>query len=110
MPNKKDNITTVLTKLSDPQLADLKAADKILVSYNMYENKKSIVQKVGMNIRRLRLEKKLSMEKVSLESGIEYSQISRIERGIINTTIYQLNKIAQNKKSYTGQFLKEELK
>ena len=107
MPKKKENITTVLTKLSDPQLADLKAADKILVSYNMYENKKSIVQKVGMNIRRLRLEKKLSMEKVSLESGIEYSQISRIERGIINTTIYQLHKIAQTIKIPIQEFFND---
>ena len=107
MPNKKGNTTTVLTKLSDPQLADLKAADKILVSYNMYENKKSIVQKVGMNIRRLRLEKKLSMEKVSLESGIEYSQISRIERGIINTTIYQLHKIAQTIKIPIQEFFND---
>lgn len=61
----------------------------------MQEEKKNIIRKLGVNIRERRNEKKLSMEKVALESGMEYSQIRRIERGIINTTIFQIYRISK---------------
>jgi transcriptional regulator with XRE-family HTH domain len=45
---------------------------------------------VGKRIRSLRLKKNLSIEDLALESGMDYSQISRIERGKINTSFYHI--------------------
>jgi transcriptional regulator with XRE-family HTH domain len=35
------------------------------------------------------------MEKLALESEMEYSQIRRIEKGVINTTVYQIYRISK---------------
>lgn len=53
-----------------------------------------IKKAIGGNIRRLRLAKKMSIETVAIESGMDYTQLSRIELGKINTSIYQLYKIS----------------
>ncbi len=52
--------------------------------------KQELVKKIGANIRKHRKTKSMSLQKLALESGIEYSQISRIERGIINTSVYHV--------------------
>jgi transcriptional regulator with XRE-family HTH domain len=52
--------------------------------------KAELAQSVGLIIREVRLSKKLTIEQLALESGIEYSQLSRIERGKINTSIYHV--------------------
>ncbi len=49
----------------------------------------------GENLKRIRLEKKLSQEKLALNSDIEYMQIFRIEHGKINTTISTILAIAR---------------
>ena len=41
----------------------------------------------GQNFRKLRKAKNMSMEKLALAAGVEYSQIFDIEHGNINTTI-----------------------
>jgi transcriptional regulator with XRE-family HTH domain len=41
----------------------------------------------GENLRRIRKSKKVSMENLAHASNMEYSQISRIEKGQINTSI-----------------------
>lgn len=51
--------------------------------------------KVGYRVRELRVNRKLSIEKLALESGLEYTQVSRIELGKINTSIYQIYKISK---------------
>lgn len=51
--------------------------------------------KLGQQIRKLRKLRKASMEDLSFEAGIEYSQLSRIERGIINAGVSQLFNIAE---------------
>ena len=62
----------------------------------MEENRyKSFLKTVGDNVRNVRLSKGLSMEAVANEANIEYRQLSRIERGEVNTTITSLLKIAQ---------------
>ena len=61
----------------------------------MDQEKKNIVLKLGANIRMRRVEKNYSMEKLALESDMEYSQIRRIEKGIINTTVFQINRISK---------------
>ncbi len=61
----------------------------------MDQEKKNIVLKLGANIRMRRVEKNYSMEKLALESDMEYSQIRRIEKGIINTTVFQIHRISK---------------
>lgn len=41
----------------------------------------------GKNLKKLRREKGISQAQLAFEANIEISQISRIERGLINTTI-----------------------
>ena len=41
----------------------------------------------GMHLKKLRKEKGISQAQLAFEANIEISQISRIERGLINTTI-----------------------
>ena len=52
--------------------------------------KEELSNSIGKIIRELRLSKKMSLECLSNETGIGYSQLSRIERGKINTSIYQI--------------------
>jgi ribosome-binding protein aMBF1 (putative translation factor) len=50
---------------------------------------------IGKRIRTIRLSKGKTMINLAHDSDMEYIQLSRIERGQINTTIFQLYKIAQ---------------
>ncbi len=45
------------------------------------------VKRFGLHLRKLRIAKKLSQESLAYESNVPISQIGRIERGEINTTI-----------------------
>ena len=45
------------------------------------------VARFGKNLRRIRKSKKVSMEKLAYDSGMDYSQVSRVEKGQINTSI-----------------------
>lgn len=58
------------------------------------ENYNFFLKEVGKNIRCIRKEKNFTMENLAFESGIEYRQIGRIERGEINTTIISLLRIS----------------
>jgi transcriptional regulator with XRE-family HTH domain len=58
-------------------------------------NKQEFQKTLGQNIRRVRNGKSLTVEKLALEAGIPYSQVSRIELGKRNPssyTIYVLSK------------------
>ena len=59
------------------------------------EYKKELLIKFGGNLRKLRLEKGFSQEQLANELGIEVSQISRIERGLINTSVLMLHSISK---------------
>ena len=48
----------------------------------------------GSNLRKVRKEKSITQEKLAFSVGIEISQISRIERGILNTSISTIKAIA----------------
>lgn len=52
--------------------------------------KSEIAQLLGNRIRSLRITKNMTMEELAMESGMDYSQISRIERGKISTSVYQI--------------------
>lgn len=71
------------------------------------ENKKQTLIKFGNNLREIRVAKGFTQEKLANELGVEISQISRIERGVINTsviTVYQLAKILNIKVSTLFDF------
>ena len=60
------------------------------------QDKKIILINFGDNLRKLRVAKGFTQEQLANELGVEISQISRIERGIINTsitTLYELSKV-----------------
>lgn len=50
---------------------------------------------IGANVRRIRTDNNITMDSLSFESGIEYRQIGRIERGEVNTTVMSLYRIAK---------------
>lgn len=56
-------------------------------------SKEELCKRVGYRLRELRLDKGLTIEKLAHESGLDYTQISRIELGKINTSIFQLYNI-----------------
>lgn len=41
------------------------------------------------------MSKKISQEELAFKADMEYSQVSRIERGIINTSISHVSKLAK---------------
>ncbi|WP_462223348.1 helix-turn-helix domain-containing protein [Flavobacterium sp.] len=54
------------------------------------------IKRFGANIRSLRIEKKMSQEELAYSSDIPISQVGRIERGEINTTISTVKAIANS--------------
>ena len=60
-----------------------------------YSRDNKIIKVFGEKVRQVRLEKGISQEPLALESGLEYSQINRIELGKINTSISHLFIIAK---------------
>tara|TARA_B100000767_G_scaffold93735_1_gene90169 strand:- start:535 stop:777 length:243 start_codon:yes stop_codon:yes gene_type:complete len=59
-----------------------------------YPNTDEFLGELGIRIKTLRKEKKLSQQKLGVEALIEKSTIQRIERGLMNCTVKTLLKIA----------------
>ena len=57
-------------------------------------SKEELSKSIGSKVRQFRNEKRISMETLAFDSGIEFRQLGRIERGEINTTIFSLYRIA----------------
>lgn len=55
----------------------------------------NFIKQVGLQIKRLREERNLTQEDLANDCNIPKSQIGRIERGEINTTIRTLHKISK---------------
>lgn len=49
----------------------------------------------GENFRKIRKEKGMTMMQLAYEAVVEYSQIAKIERGLLNTTISTVQILAQ---------------
>jgi transcriptional regulator with XRE-family HTH domain len=60
----------------------------------MINDKESFSIMVGQTIRYLRLNRRLTIEQLAFESNMEFSQLCKIELGKVNTSIYQIYKIA----------------
>ncbi len=54
-----------------------------------------IRNRIAINVKVLRVEKKLKREELSLLLGFDNSYISKLERGSVNITIDRLSKIAE---------------
>ena len=54
-----------------------------------------LLKKFGENLRRIRWEKGISQETLAFKANIQPSQVARIERGELNTTISTINIIAK---------------
>lgn len=52
------------------------------------------IKEFGLNLRKIRLSKKLSQEALANASDVSLAQITRIERGIINPTLCTIKSLA----------------
>jgi transcriptional regulator with XRE-family HTH domain len=52
-----------------------------------FTQKDKVVKAFGKNLKRIRQAKQISQEELAYRCDIELSQIGRIERGVINTSI-----------------------
>lgn len=53
------------------------------------------VKEFGKNLKKIRKLKKITQEQLAFDAGLELSQIGRIERGVINTSISNVFIIAK---------------
>ena len=60
----------------------------------LLKDKTEILKLFGKNLRTIRESKGFTQEQLANELGLEISQISRIERGVINTSIYTLYQVS----------------
>jgi transcriptional regulator with XRE-family HTH domain len=58
------------------------------------KDKSEILKLFGKNLRTIRESKGFTQEQLANELGLEIFQISRIERGVINTSIYTLYQVS----------------
>jgi transcriptional regulator with XRE-family HTH domain len=57
-----------------------------------------LINAFGSNVRSIRKEKGITMERLAELAGVEYTQIANIERGKVNTTISTASAIAKGLK------------
>ncbi len=60
----------------------------------MSYNKDTVVKLIGERVRKLRIENHLTLENLAFKADMDYTQLSRIELGKINTSLFQIHKIA----------------
>jgi transcriptional regulator with XRE-family HTH domain len=59
-----------------------------------YKHNQAYCKAFGEKLRKLRQDKGYSMRELAAEADMEYSQLSKIERGVINTTISTVHALA----------------
>lgn len=62
---------------------------------NNYYRDEDFIKQFGLRLKAIRKSKKISQEELAFKAGFELSQIGRIERGTINTSISHVAAIAQ---------------
>jgi transcriptional regulator with XRE-family HTH domain len=70
------------------------------------KSKESFRLQLGRNLRRIRTGRKLTIETLAFETGLAYSQISRIELGKINTTAFTIYILAHALKVNPDEFFR----
>lgn len=73
-----------------------------------YVRNEDDLRKFGEKVREFRIQKGMTMQELADLSDIEYSQISRIERGIINTSLSNMFIIAKVLDIKPKEFFEEE--
>lgn len=53
------------------------------------------IKKLGERIRSIRIERGLTMEELAADADMEYKQLSRIEKGEVNTSISRVFSLAR---------------
>lgn len=53
------------------------------------------IEKLGLNIREIRMNKGMTMVQLAEKCNVEYTTISKIERGLVNTTVSMITIIAK---------------
>jgi len=80
----------------------------LLSTYIM--EKSELNKKIGIYLKKKRLKKKLTQAELASKVGTDFQNISRIERGSINLTIYWLSKITDALEMNMGDFIKNAIK
>lgn len=62
---------------------------------------------VGWNLRKLRVERGLTIEDLAGEADVEYSYTAKVERGVANVSIDLLDRYAKVLKVKTGELFTE---
>lgn len=66
-----------------------------VINFTLMQLDKSIILKTfGKRYKSLRVSKNFTQAELALELGVEISQISRIERGLINTSVFMIYQTA----------------
>ena len=71
-----------------------------------YHRDEDFIKKFGKRLREIRKSKKVSQEELAFKCGFELSQIGRIERGNINTSISHVSAIAKALDTPAYEFFK----
>ena len=78
----------------------------ILWSMNNLRNEE-LLKKFGEHVRQLRLAKGVTQEALSYDCDMELSQIHRIEKGKVNTTLSTLEALAKGLNTTISELLKD---
>ncbi|RQO41722.1 XRE family transcriptional regulator [Chryseobacterium sp. KBW03] len=81
-----------------------------MVNYNLCYVKDSdqiILKKIGERLQQTRVQKNLTQKELAFMVDVEISQITRIERGVINTSILSLLRITDVLEISISDFLKD---
>lgn len=70
-------------------------------------DKKEVCKRVGSKIREARTLRGLTIEELAIEANLEYSQLSRIELGKINTSIFHVYQIADSLQTPIPELFKD---
>ncbi len=65
-------------------------------------------KRVGLNLKKFRLERGLSQEALAFECGLHRTYISGVERGVRNPTVLVLEQIAMALKIPSSRLLEED--
>jgi transcriptional regulator with XRE-family HTH domain len=60
-----------------------------------YKYNQEFCKALGNQVRKVRQREGISMRQLALNADMEYSQLSKIERGVINTTVSTLQSLAE---------------
>jgi transcriptional regulator with XRE-family HTH domain len=71
----------------------------------MSYDKEIVVKLIGERIRKLRTDNELTLETLAFKAEMDYTQLSRIELGKINTSLFQIHKIANALKISASEIL-----